>query len=31
LRAGAVGYLLKDASPTEIEQALHTVMAGVRT
>jgi DNA-binding NarL/FixJ family response regulator len=28
LRAGAVGYLLKDAPPAEIEQALRAVMAG---
>jgi DNA-binding NarL/FixJ family response regulator len=28
LRAGAVGYLLKDSPPAEIEQALRAVMAG---
>lgn len=28
LRNGAVGYLLKDAAPQELEQALHTVLRG---
>ncbi len=30
LRAGAVGYLLKDGSPSELEQAVRTVAAGGR-